>query len=115
MDKLKDIKTILDIEDYSFYIFLFFIILALIILFIILRFLVNLFRNRKHSYEFNLNNPKQTAYLLISLIRDKENSQEYIDKLHELYTYKKDVPEFDARLLEEIVNKFKIKVKNVSY
>ena len=115
MDKLKDIKPILDVHEYSFYYFILAIILGIIVLFILLKLFKKWRANREKSYDFNLKDSKQTAYLLIKLIRDKEGSKEYIDKLHNEYAYKKDVPDFDARLLEEITNKFKIKVGNVTY
>jgi hypothetical protein len=64
---------------------------------------------KKEKYEFDLSDSKKTAYKLIEIIRDKEGSKEYIDKLHK-YTYKKEVPPFDETLFNEIVEKFKIKI-----
>jgi len=115
LDKLKDIKSIVNVPDYSLYYFIISLIIALLFFVILWKLFIKWRKSRQKTYDFNLKNSKETAYLLIKLIRNKEGSKEYIDKLHNEYAYKKDVPDFDARLLEEITNKFKIKVGNVSY
>jgi len=102
---IKDIKPIVEVSDYSIWIFIFVVLSILLVL----AMLIFLFKNKKQKHSFNLDNPKETAYKLIYLIRDKENSKEYIEKLHN-YTYKKEVPPFDRELFEEIINKFKIKI-----
>ena len=106
MDKLKDIKPIVDVNDYSFYIF---IAVLLIFIFIIAFIIYFVYKKwpKKEKYNFNLSDSKKTAYKLIEIIRDKEGSKEYIDKLH-LYTYKKEVPPFDETLFNEIKEKFKL-------
>ena len=107
MDKLKDIKPIVEVHDYSFYLFLGVVFLSIILLVTVVFFIYKKFQ--KPKYSFDLENSKQTAYKLIEIIRDKEGSQEYIDKLHQ-FTYKKEVPPFDKNLFDEIIKKFKIKV-----
>ena len=112
MDKLKDIKPIVEVNETSFYIFLIVVILCLIgSLFFMYKF-IKWYKNRK-TYIFNLDNSKETAYKLIKIIRDKEDSDKYIKKLHE-YTYKKEVPEFDQRLFDEIIKKYKIRVQKMA-
>ena len=106
MDKLRDIKPIVEVNDYSFYLFLGVIFISLVLIFLIIYFLYKKFK--KTEYRFNLENSKQTAYKLINIIRDKEGSEKYIDKLHQ-YTYKKEVPSFDIDLFNEIIKKYKIK------
>ena len=106
LNQLKDIKPLVQVNDYSFYYFLLVIILCLIVLALLGYFIYKKFK--KPVYHFDLTNPKQTAYKLIEIIRDKPESKEYIDKLHN-YTYKKEVPPFDKALFNEIINKFNIK------
>jgi len=103
--KLKDIKPLVDISDNSFYIFL--IVVFLVVLMVVILGIWIYKKSKKENYIFDLDNPKKTAYQLIDIIRDKEGSKEYIDKLHN-YTYKKEVPKLDMALFDEIVKKFKI-------
>jgi len=107
LNQLKDIKPLAEVNDYSFYLFLLVIILCLIILALLGYFIYKKFK--KPVYHFDLNNPKQTAYKLIEIIRNNSESEEYIQKLHN-YTYKKEVPSFDKNLFDEIIKKFKIKI-----
>jgi len=108
LSKLKDIKPIVSIPDTSLYLFLIFIFIILLVF--IYLFYMWYQKNKKPIYFFDLDNPKQTAYKLIEIIRDKDGSEEYIDKLHN-YTYKKEVPKFDENLFNEIINKFNLKIK----
>ena len=105
MDKLKDIKSIVEVSDYSIYLFYVVVLLCLVVIAILGYFLYKKFKKKR--YKFDLNDSKKTAYQLIEIIRDKEGSKEYIDKLHQ-YTYKKEVPALDKALFDEIVKKFKI-------
>ena len=107
LNQLKDIKPLVEVTDYSFYYFLIVVILCLVVLAIIGYFTYK--KLKKPIYHFDLNNSKQTAYKLIEIIRNKEESAEYINKLHN-YTYKKEVPPFDKQLFDEIIKKFKIKI-----
>ena len=108
MDKLKDIKPIVEVPDNSLYLFIGLIVLSIIIVLCVIYFIYK--KLKKPKYSFDLNNSKQTAYKLIEIIREKENSEEYINKLHQ-YTYKKEVPPFDKELFEEIIKKFKINIE----
>jgi len=102
---IKDIKTISDVLDFSIYTFLFLFLLCLFGVIILGYYFYK--KLKKERYRFNLDNSKDTAYKLISLIRDREDSEKYISKLRE-YTYKKDVPKMDENLFKEITKKFKI-------
>ena len=111
MDKLKDIKPIVEMNDISFYLFMGVIILCLVVVAFLVWIGYKWYqKNKTIKYNFDLSNSKQTAYKLIEIIRDKEDSKEYIDKLHN-YTYKKEVPPFDKTLFDEIVKKYKINYK----
>ena len=111
LDKLKDIKPIVEVNDNSFYLFLLVLLLCLVGILFFIWIGYKWYKKKKRDiYQFNLNNSKETAYQLIKIIRDKEGSGEYIDKLHN-YTYKKEVPPFDKELFEEIVDKYKLKVE----
>jgi len=105
LDKLRDIKPIVEVNDYSFYIFLA-VVLGVILIIIAISYFVYK-KYKKPKYHFDLSDSKKTAYKLIELIRDKEGSEKYIEKLHS-YTYKKEVPPFDETLFEEIKKKFKL-------
>jgi hypothetical protein len=106
LDKLKDIKPLVEVSDFSFYIFLAVVLISFLIISLIIYFIYKKWP-KKEKYSFDLGDSKKTAYKLIELIRDKEGSEEYIDKLHQ-YTYKKEVPSFDETLFKEIKEKFKL-------
>ena len=106
MDKLRDIKPIVEVSDFSFYIFLAVIFGVILVMALIIYFIYKKLP-KKAKYHFDLSDSKKTAYKLIELIRDKEGSEEYIEKLH-FYTYKKEVPQFDETLFKEIKEKFKL-------
>jgi len=113
IDKLRDIKTIVEVSDDSFYIFLVVLVLCLVVVGSLIWIVYKWYqKNKKPKYQFELENTKQTAYKLIEIIRDKEGSEEYINKLHN-YTYKKEVPPFDKQLFNEIVEKYKISYSNL--
>ena len=106
--KLKDIKPIVEVSDSSFYLFLLVIVLCLVGVSILIWLILKWYQKYKQiKYSFDLSNSKQTAYKLIEIIREKEGSEEYIDKLHN-YTYKKEVPQFDKALFDEIIQKYNI-------
>jgi len=107
LDKIRDIKPIVEINDYSFYLFIGIVIFFLTILLYIFYFTYK--KLQKPKYYFDLNDSKATAYKLIEIIRDKEGSKKYIDMLHQ-YTYKKEVPPLDKALFYEIIEKFDIKI-----
>jgi uncharacterized membrane protein YcgQ (UPF0703/DUF1980 family) len=106
LDKLRDIKHIVEVNDYSFYIFIAVVLFSILVIVFIIYFIYKKLP-KKEKYEFDLSDSKKTAYKLIEIIRDKEGSEEYIDKLHN-YTYKKEVPPFDETLFREIKEKFKL-------
>jgi len=106
LDKLKDIKPLVEVSDFSFYIFIAVVLISILVISLVIYFIYKKWPKKK-KYSFDLSDSKKTAYQLIELIRNKEGSEEYINKLH-IYTYKKEVPLFDETLFEEIKEKFKI-------
>jgi amino acid permease len=107
LDKLRDIKPIVEVNDYSFYLFIVIVLISILVIIFIVYFIYKKWP-KQEKYEFDLSDSKKTAYKLIEIIRDKEGSKEYIDKLHQ-YTYKKEVPPFDKTLFNEIIEKFNIR------
>ena len=108
--KIHDIKNLVDIPDYSLYIYMFLwiigIVIIFIILFILIRFFVTRKKNKKKEYykilkNIDLSDPKKAAYeitkyarLISQSNREKKLSNELIDEL-ESYKYKKDVKPLD--------------------
>ena len=104
--KLKDIKELVDIPDYSIYLYMLLWILGslvfFILLFILIRLIINRGKNRRKLYyktlkEIDLNDSKKAAYeitkytrLLIQSDREKKLALELIEEL-DRYKYKKDV------------------------
>ena len=115
--KIHDIKDIVEIPDYSIFLFSFLIFLALILLLIVIIYIIKYFKNKKVNLRkeyFNtlknisFDNPKEDAYtttkylrLLAISDREKNLSNEIIEDL-EKYKYKKNV--------KEIENSIKIKL-----
>ena len=120
MEKLKDIKDIVSVEDYSFEILLAIIFSSIIILLFALYFYKNRRKRRKRLTpreialnslnSIDYNNQKEVAYRFTTngaIFVNEKNKQEFKDiedKLLE-YKYKKDVPKLDKDL-EIRVKKF---------
>jgi hypothetical protein len=81
LDKLRDIKPIVEVSDYSFYIFIAVVLIAIFAIFIIIYFIYKKWL-KKEKYEFDLSDSKKTAYKLIEIIRDKEGSKESVSYTH---------------------------------
>ena len=113
INKLRDIKSIIYHNHiWSFIECCIVIILCLIAFYLLIIWLYKFLNKIKQPiYTFDLSNSKHTAYKLIDIIRSQPNSQKYIDILHDKYTYKKNVPPFDKKLFDEIVEVFNIKIK----
>lgn len=104
--KINDIKELVDIPDYSLYIYMFLWIIASLIIFILLFILIRYFltrkKNKKKEYysilkNLDLSDSKKAAYtitkyarLISQSDREKKLAYELIEEL-ELYKYKKDV------------------------
>ena len=111
--KIHDIKDIVEIPDYSIFLFSFLIFLILVFLLVVIIYTIKYFKNKKTNMRkeyFNslknikFDNPKQDAYqatkylrLLALQDREKNLSNELIDEL-EKYKYKKDVKEIDSSI-----------------
>lgn len=108
--KIRDIKQLVDIPDYSLYIYMFLWIMGIVIVFIILfisiRYFLTRKKNKKKEYykilkNIDLSNSKKAAYtitkyarLISQSDREKKLSNELIEEL-ESYKYKKDVKPLD--------------------
>lgn len=122
--KINDIKDLVEIPDYSFYIFLFLIILAIAIflgiIYLIYKVIKNRTPNRKKIYlkklkDINLANSKPASYEItkygkevLSSQRDKKLYEELVHEL-ENFKYKKEVDNFD----NDIIQKYKLFLDSV--
>jgi len=112
---LHDIKTVIDIEEYSFYYLSVVVVLVSIVLLGALYLLVKYLKNRntfnirkEHSrllHEIRFENPKEDAYNITrwgdTFKNDSErhrNAYETLVKSLEAYKYKKDVGTFDENV-----------------
>ena len=109
--KIHDIKPLIEVPDYSMYIFYGLVLLVAIIFGLIIYFIYRFFKNRKQNIrkeyfkklkEVDFINSKQSAYsitkygqLLAKSDREKQLLHDLIEKL-ESYKYRKDVPSFDS-------------------
>ena len=114
--KLKDIKGIVEVGDYSMYYLLGYILLAILI-FAVIFYLLTQPKKRKKPTEkemalmelksIDYDNSKDIAYkftLNISFFTVAENEKEIddlLDKL-EIYKYKKEIPDMDSELKKSI-------------
>jgi amino acid permease len=108
--KIHDIKGLVEVPDYSLYIFSLVTLFAVIIICFIIYYLYKFFRNKKQNIrkwyfkklqDIDLNSSKQSAYditkygmLLARTPREKQLLNDLIEKL-KFYKYKKDVPSID--------------------
>ena len=99
MDQLRDIKGLMDIEDYSLYIFIALVLFAMVLLYILIRFLVKYFRKntpikiaKKKLKALDLSDTKQSAYTVSKYAPylNQEEDFSYLEK----YKYKKENLEF---------------------
>lgn len=104
--KINDIKELVDIPDYSLYIYMFLWIIGSLVVFILLFILIRYFltrkKNKKKEYytilkNLDLSDSKTAAYTITKYVRlisqsdrEKKLSNELIEEL-ESYKYKKDV------------------------
>lgn len=111
--KIHDIKDIVEIPDYSIFIFYLLVFLGLIIILLLIIFIIKLFKNKKKNERkeyfkilknIDYENPKDAAYTitkysrLLSLNdREKKLSSELIEEL-EKYKYKKNINKIDQSI-----------------
>ena len=115
--QINDIKTIVEIPDYSIYIYYGLMLLALSILVALIYFVYNYFKSRKNSLEkqyvmilknIDLTNQKESAYTISKygrLLVKEERQQRLFEELHhslEEFEYKKIID-------KEIPNTIKLK------
>jgi len=120
LDKLKDIKPIVPIQDHSFLLFLVAILLLILILIAIVSYFL-FFKKKKRRRKkltqkeialqnlknLDFTNDKQIAYTFSKdayLFLNEQNSQKYheIEKKLSSYKYKKDIPSMPKELKDEI-------------
>ncbi|MFV0561841.1 hypothetical protein [Malaciobacter mytili] len=114
--KINDIKDLVIIPDYSFFIYTFLLIIATFAAIIILFLIVKKFLNRKKTaYELaiinlkniDLENSKTASYLITKyakeVLNDDRSKKLYYELLESLenYKYKKEVSKFDKKTLEQ--------------
>lgn len=119
LDKLHDIKPLVQIPDNSFFIFLALVIFTFVIFLGVIFFFLKLYKNRKKSDKkryfeilenINFKDSKQSAYtitkysrLLARTQREKKICEELIQNL-ENYKYKKNVQEIDEKIKANFLN-----------
>ncbi len=114
--KINDIKDLVIIPDYSFFIYTFLLIIATLAAIIILFLIIKKFLNRKKTaYELaiinlkniDLENSKTASYLITKyakeVLNDDRSKKLYYELLESLenYKYKKEVSKFDKKTLEQ--------------
>ncbi len=117
--KINDIKDLVIIPDYSYFIYIFLLLVASLIIIIIIFLVVKKLFNRKKTiyklaYEnlrnIDLENSKTAAYLITkyskNVLKDEKSKKLYYELLENLekYKYKKEVSKFDEKTLEQFRN-----------
>ncbi|AXX86413.1 hypothetical protein [Malaciobacter marinus] len=116
--KINDIKGLVSILDYSYFIYIFLIVVIILILVILFLQIIRIFYKRKKSDEqiayeilekLDLNNTKDAAYKITKYGRvastDNRSKRLFfqLEEKLEKYKYKKDVAKFD----KDIINEYK--------
>lgn len=124
MEKLKDIKPLVEIPDFSFYTYIFSISLFTIVIILLVYKLFKIFSQKKEDYRKKLykklknvdfNNSKKFAYEVTKygrkLVFDDRSYKIFSELLKRVqkYKYKKDVPKID----EETKKYFKLFLKTI--
>ena len=115
--KINDIKDIVEIPDYSIFLFYFLIIILLILLLISIIYIIKYFKNKKvnlrKEYFNTLKNisfdkPKEDAYKATKYLRflalsqrEKNLATQLIEDL-EKYKYKKDIEKIDSTIKSKL-------------
>ncbi len=117
MEKLKSIKPLVDIPDYSFYLYLLFILVATTLAAVLVYLLFRVMSRKKISEKeeikkrlraLDLEDAKKVAYEITRygryLVSDESKARLYEDLVKKLtpYKYKKGVPPLSEELKKEI-------------
>ena len=106
MEELKDIKGLVQVDDYTLYIFILIVIISLIVLYFIIKKIVNHKRvispvkvAKKELKNIDLSDSRKASYKLSKYAPFvSEENFEYLEK----YKYKKEVTDFSEEDLEKI-------------
>jgi len=107
VDQLRDIKGLMDINDYSLYIFIALVIGLLILLYVLVKYIVKFLRKntpikiaKKKLKAVDLNDTKQSAYTITKYAPfiNQEEDFSYLEK----YKYKKESLEFSQEDKENL-------------
>ncbi len=106
LEKLRDIKGIVAVDDYTLYVFIVVALFALVLFYLIVRKIMQFKRvpsmkkvAKKELKNLDLNDTKQSAYLISKYAHlFSEESFEYLEK----YKYKKEVNEFEQEDVKRI-------------
>ncbi|BCD61589.1 hypothetical protein NitYY0826_C0448 [Nitratiruptor sp. YY08-26] len=117
MEQLRDIKPLVAIPDYSFYLYIGFIVFVTTLAAVLVYFIIKLLSRKKidkrkeileRLRSLDLNDPKRVAYEITKygkyIIRDESNMRLYEDLVRKLtkYKYKKEVPPLSSDIKKEI-------------
>ena len=117
MEELKDIKDIVEVQEYSLLMLIGLVIIALLLLSLAVYFFKNRRRRRKKPSgkelaleklkNIDYKNTKETVYTFEEQIRDflDEKNQEEFDAIHkelEVYKYKREIPALDTNIEKRI-------------
>lgn len=106
VEELKDIKGLVQVEDYSLYIFIAIVFVSLVLLYFIIKKIINYKKSvspikkaKKELKNLDLSDSKIASYKLTKYGKIlKEEEFEYLEK----YKYKKEVVEFSEEDLQKI-------------
>ncbi len=119
MDKLRDIKGLVEIQDYSLYYLLVLVVLGLLIVsFVIYQLFFKRKRRKKPTKKeialrelknIDYSNPKDVAYkftIFAESLLEESDKREYEMLVKELdsYKYKKEIPDMDEDLKKRVKN-----------
>ena len=111
MEKLRDIKPLVEIPDYSFYLYIFLMLLATLVVVVTIYWLITRVSQKRiderkailqELQALDFDDPKKVAYLITKkgklLVKDSSSLKIYEELLRRLakYKYKKDVPPLDT-------------------
>ncbi len=117
MEKLRDIKPLVEIPDYSFYLYILVMVVITLLAALMLFFLIRKLSKKKVNQREQIlqrlrslpfDNPKEVAYQMTKygkyLVKDESSARLYEDLVRKLtkYKYKRDVSPLDESLKKEI-------------
>ena len=117
MEKLRDIKPLVEIPDYSFYLYILVMVVVTLLAALMLFFLIRKLSKKKLNQReqilqrlrsLSFDNPKEVAYQMTKygryLVKDESSARLYEDLVRKLtkYKYKKNVEPLDDEIKKEI-------------